>query len=70
MKFTDEDLKRLKDDIQGREKEDLVLDVRQARALLARLECAEEVCASTANGSCAPDWMRFKAWRESKGEIE
>lgn len=73
MSFSDDDLKRLKNDwfdIRIKNENTLVLGTDEIAALLARLEAAEKVV------EIATKWQTFrddnykavKAWRRAKGE--
>lgn len=74
MTFTDDDLKRLKEDIDGYEREqfdDWGMSVDEVKRLLARLEAAEELLEE-----CNLVWVRhnsdiaeklFEAWRKACG---
>ena len=72
--FTDDDLKRLKEDIRL---STTVIDSVDLQALLARLEAAEKTCIDLGHiivhcNHKPEGWDRceksFKAWRKTKGE--
>jgi hypothetical protein len=68
MSFTDDDLKRLEEDLEGEDYQ--VVDRQIVLALLARLEAAEDFIEAVSYYSVAADDELLNCWRAWRSKVE